>query len=464
MTCSSARSRQHPTLAERLRGFGLPADTIVALQLPNTVDSVIALLGVLRAGLIAAPLPLLWRQADATAVLGRIGTRAMIACRRVGDVDYGELAMHIAAETFAIRFLCAFGTPLPDGVVPLDTIFTQGPSEPVAAIERRGNAADHIATVTFEVTSEGIVPVARSHAELIAAGFVVQHAAQIGGDSVILGAVATSSLGGIASTIIPWLLSGGGTLVMHHPFAANTFAAQRAHERCNVAVVPGPLVQRFFDGGLIGPRQDMQSVLALWRAPERMAVSLPWPAGRADLIDVPVFGETGLLALRRGTDGKATELPLGRVTSPQGVHVMTVSRTLAGTLALSGPMVPRFHFPPGVERVDAPRLKIADGMTDTGYQCRLSRDKTTLAVDGPPAGIVNVGGYRFGLRSMQELISSIEDGGTLAALPDMLSGYRLAGAGTDRNAICDILLAHGANPLLVAAFRGRRQMTRASAA
>jgi acyl-CoA synthetase (AMP-forming)/AMP-acid ligase II len=40
----------------------LPTDTVVAMQLANTADSMIALLGILRARLIAAPLPLLWRR------------------------------------------------------------------------------------------------------------------------------------------------------------------------------------------------------------------------------------------------------------------------------------------------------------------------------------------------------------------------------------------------------------------
>jgi acyl-CoA synthetase (AMP-forming)/AMP-acid ligase II len=50
------------TLATKLRGLGLQTDAVVAIHLANTVDSVIALLGVLRAGMIAAPLPLLWRE------------------------------------------------------------------------------------------------------------------------------------------------------------------------------------------------------------------------------------------------------------------------------------------------------------------------------------------------------------------------------------------------------------------
>jgi acyl-CoA synthetase (AMP-forming)/AMP-acid ligase II len=38
-------------LAEKLRGFGLRADTVVAMQLSNTVESIVAFLGVLRAGM-----------------------------------------------------------------------------------------------------------------------------------------------------------------------------------------------------------------------------------------------------------------------------------------------------------------------------------------------------------------------------------------------------------------------------
>jgi hypothetical protein len=125
--------------------------------------------------------------------------------------------------------------------------------------------------------------------------------------------------------------------------------------------------------------------------------------------------------------------------------------------------VPRAAFPPGSERGGAPKFKVSDAASDTGYPCRVERDTKLMTIDGPPTGIVSVGGYRFALRATQELISGIEDGSTLAALPDMLAGHRLAGAGADRDAICDALLAHGANPLLVAAFRARRAARRSAA-
>ena len=118
------------TLAGRLLELGLPAGSIVAFQIPNIVESVITLLGVVRAGLIAAPMPLLWRKADAVAALGGLSPRALVAVRRVGAVDHGEIVMHIAAEIFPVRFVCGFGTGLADGVIALDDVFAAGAFAP----------------------------------------------------------------------------------------------------------------------------------------------------------------------------------------------------------------------------------------------------------------------------------------------------------------------------------------------
>ena len=306
--------------AERFRGFGLGTDAVVALQLPNTVESVIALLGVLRAGLIAAPLPLLWRQADAAQALGRIGARALISTRRIGDVDFAELAMHVAAETFAIRFVCAFGDALPDGIVPLDDVFAAAMTEPLPAVDRIGAPADHVAVVTFDVSADGIVPVARSHAELIAGGLGVQLEARIETGASILGTLAIGSFAGLATTLVPWLMT-GGTLALHQPFAPDAFAAQ-CGEHGGVAVLPGALAARLAESGLVGG--ELKTILAVWRAPERLAGSAVWPGG-STLVDIPVFGETGLVAIRRNADGKPSALPVDRIALPRDAQILPSS-------------------------------------------------------------------------------------------------------------------------------------------
>ncbi len=81
---------------------------MVAIQLANTVDSVVALLGALRAGMIAAPLLLLWRQQEMIAALLRCAAKAIVTCARVGASAPADIAMPAPAEVFAIRHVCGF--------------------------------------------------------------------------------------------------------------------------------------------------------------------------------------------------------------------------------------------------------------------------------------------------------------------------------------------------------------------
>jgi non-ribosomal peptide synthetase component E (peptide arylation enzyme) len=117
-------------IAGRLRRIGLQTDAIVAMQMANTVENVLTFLGILRAGLIAMPLPLLWRRADAVAALRRVGATALIVSGRIGAADHFALAREIAAEIFPIRYVCGYGREPPDGLVPSMTFLYSAKSIP----------------------------------------------------------------------------------------------------------------------------------------------------------------------------------------------------------------------------------------------------------------------------------------------------------------------------------------------
>jgi len=296
--------------AARLRGLSLQTDTVVGLQLANTVDSVIALLGVLRAGMIAAPLPLLWRQQEMIAALGRVGAKAIVTSRA-----HSEIAMQVAAELFPIRFICGFGRDLPDGVVPLDDVFDHSSLEFFQPSVRPGQAAAHVAVITFDVTSDGLVPVERSHAELIAGGLAAFLEDGLAEDATILSTIPLGSFAGIALTIVPWLLS-SGTLALHHGFDPAVFAEQyRAHDMLTV-VLPGPALAALADARLLGAQ--IKTIFALWRAPEQLAAALPWQ-GETALVDIASNGEAGWLPARRGPDGLPAPIPHGAFVAPAGL-------------------------------------------------------------------------------------------------------------------------------------------------
>ena len=77
-----------------------------------------------------------------------------------------------------------------------------------------------------------------------------------------------------------------------------------------------------------------------------------------------------------------------------------------------------------------------------------------MVVTGPTTGIAAVGGYRFLMRDLQDLVESVGEG-SVAVLPDALAGQRLAGTAADREAMRAPLSRLGANPLLFDAFRRR---------
>jgi non-ribosomal peptide synthetase component F len=239
------------TLAAKLRALGLQTDAVVAIQLANTVDSVIALLGVLRAGMIAVPLPLLWRVQEVAAALSTIGAKAIITCARAGAYAQAEIAMQVAAEMFPIRYVCGFGDNLPDGVVPLDERVDAPVVDFYQPTARPGDAAAHVAVVTFDVTAEGFVPRARSHRELIAGGLAAFLEGGIARDAAILSAIPASSFAGIALTLVPWLLS-GGTLGLHHGFDPDVFGEQMRAIQPAAVVLPGPALSPLAQTGLLG--------------------------------------------------------------------------------------------------------------------------------------------------------------------------------------------------------------------
>lgn len=289
----------------RLRSFGLQTDTVVAIQMGNTLDSVIALLGVLRAGMIAAPLPLLWRQQEMVTALSLVGAKAIVSSARIGAHAAAETAMQAAAELFPIRYVCGFGPGLPDGVVPLDDCIESAAKEFFQPATRPGQAGAHVAAMTFDVGSERLMPLPRSHGELIAAGLAAFREADLARDATTLSTIPLGSFAGIVGTLLPWLF-GGGTLALHHGFDATVFAEQvRAHQPAAV-VLPGPALIPLVDAGLLGGK--LSTILALWRVPEQLAAAARWQS-EAVVVDIASFGDATLVAARRGSDGAPQPLP-----------------------------------------------------------------------------------------------------------------------------------------------------------
>jgi hypothetical protein len=454
--------RMVSAVAGRLHRMGLPTDAIVAIQMANTVENVLTILGVLRAGLIPMPLPLLWRRAEMTAALSRVAATALIVSGHVGATDHYELAMQVAAEILPIRYVCGYGSNAPEALVPFDDLFIAHKPDPIPEWKEERAAEPgpgaHLALITWDMSADGLFPVARSHTELIAGGLAVMLESRLQEDAVLLSTLTLSSIAGIASAMVPWLLV-GGTLALHHPFDPEAYGAQLRATEFDTVVVPGPLAAQLAENAQLRLDAGYPDMLAVWRAPERLTRAPPWRGPKARMTDILVFGETGLIAACRGPGGKPAALPFGVVPAPRAPKATIIAAEIVatpiGSVAMRGPMVPRAAFPPGAERSGLPCLKVsASGFVNTGYACR--SDLATLLVTGPPPGMISIGGYRFMLEELQEAANSTGCGpAMIAVLPDALVGHRLTASASDGASLQAELRRRGANPLLVGAFSPR---------
>jgi hypothetical protein len=190
---------------------------------------------------------------------------------------------------------------------------------------------------------------------------------------------------------------------------------------------------------------------------------------RAALVDLHVFGEAGLLAVRRDDSGRPQPIHPGPVTAPRGaegaVLVGECMATEAGTLALAGAMVPLHAFGAAGERGRVDYFAGTEsGFLDTGYAVQVDPASHTLTVAGYPAGTVGVGGYRFAARRLEQAVARADAGATIGCTADPLTGQRLLGSVANAPVLQQALDESGLCPLIAAAFAETFEHPAASAA
>jgi acyl-CoA synthetase (AMP-forming)/AMP-acid ligase II len=407
--------------ASRLVELGLGTDAVVAIQGPTSSDTLLAVLACLRANLIPAMLPPGWRHAEAAAALPRVGARAIFASARAGPASPADTLRYVAAELFSIRFVCGFGNAPPDGVVPFEDCIGPVGRADAPNTRRLGNPAEHVAMVTWDCGPGGYYPVARSHNEWISAGLCTVSELRLGQNSTILTTLSPCAFAGLATGLVPWLMT-GGTLVLHQAFDATVLGVQMERQAVTHLVLPRVALDAAQREGLL--RWDtLKGVATATRRPD---LPSPISAPGIDLSDLAVLGETGLVPVMRSAEGVAM-LPLGPLTAPPGVEgapeVVETGVTAQGFLAMRGAMIPHAAFPGpqgnAVYPVDA------EGWVSTGFPASVEAGQLRLV--GPRSDILSIGGHSMSLAAIDALYSDVPDAVAVTAVAkeDPVLGERL---------------------------------------
>jgi acyl-CoA synthetase (AMP-forming)/AMP-acid ligase II len=398
-------------LAHRLRALGLPPGSVVAVQLPNIVEAVLTLLAILRAGFVAAPVPMAWRRSELVAALSGVEPKVLITVARFGEDRPAEVACQAAFELFSLSFPCAFGAVVPDGVIALDaddgTATVKAPTQP--------SQADQAAILTFDATAEGFFAAARGHSQWLALGLAVLLEAKIESGDTIVSTLPPNSLIGIGAAVVPWLLSGGALALRRGPApaaSATAVASSKTH--------------------LIAPAPVLMEVAHRWSAPFASCVAVrrsqhghTWDYNGLqshEIVDLHGFGELGAVALRRKDRSQARRIPLGPISAPSesgGAPVVIETKVEHGELLLRGPMLPRSFHRSG-ETISS---YANSGFARPGYRCHADADG--LDVTDGPRRVAAVGGLRFGLDDLAIRVAKSTGAAKVDAIGDQLLGERL---------------------------------------
>lgn len=408
--------RAASALADTFAAWDLEPDAVVGVQLGASAEAALACLALWRAGMIPALLPLAWRRREVEAALRASHAQATIAWTEAAGARLAEAACEAAFGLDRLRFVATFGQDAPDGATPLDDLLS-APSGAFVRPNRPDDAADHVAVVTFDA---GATPIARSHNELVALGLGPLLAARIGGGDRLLATLDVAGLPGLATGLVPWLVT-RATGCFHQPSTTEALAGAARELGATHVTLPGRALERLVADGVFDD-VALTAVLATWRAPDPRHAATAAACPGAAMVDVLAFGELGLVAAARATPGRALVPPLGPY-APEGLEPLIDTRvTLDGRVLARGCVCPAAPFPSD----EGARVAIdPEGFVDTGLAGVADRSARRIAVGGRRRNVVQVGGVGVAREDAEQAFAEVGLAGAVELQEDALLGARV---------------------------------------
>lgn len=213
-------------VSARLQDLYLPPGSPVAVIMPSGPLAPVLLLGLESAQLLPCLIPAHLEDDEIEAALALVNAQAVVAATKLEDLRPVELACTIAARTFGLRYVLAFGPDLPDGVIDLRA----APGEASTPLSRPAHMRSGI--MTLDASSGRLTRCFHVTETLLHAAASVVAAARIRAGETIVSGLAVDDLKGLCTGPVAALLAGAALdteLVGRPETLANMRADHKAH-------------------------------------------------------------------------------------------------------------------------------------------------------------------------------------------------------------------------------------------
>lgn len=267
----SETDRAVDALAHVLAGLGVGRGDVVATQLPNVIEGVIAFLACARMGAILSPVATAYRAHELRQILPTVSPRVYLTTGLFHGCDHAAMLRDLKREGVTDAEIISLGEAAPEGVLSLSALMDAAPGQPYATPADLD--ASEALTLCWTSGTEAVPKgVPRHHDHWVVNGEALVEAAGLQSGDAILNPFPLINIASIGGMVMPWLVC-QGRLIQHQPFDLPIFLAQMQDERVAYTVAPPAVLNMLLNNDALLSATNLSSLRCLGSGSAPLA---PW--------------------------------------------------------------------------------------------------------------------------------------------------------------------------------------------
>lgn len=270
-------------------GLGVGRGDVVATQLPNLVEGVLAFLACARMGAILSPVAMAYRGHELRQILPTVEPKVYLTVGEFHGCDHAALLMDLKREGVTPVEVISLGATAPAGAHALDALIAAA-AKTAYPSPTDLDAAEALTICWTSGTEAMPKGVPRHHDHWVINGEALVEAAGLRVGDTILNPFPLINIAAIGGMVMTWLVC-QGRLVQHHPFDLPIFLGQMQGEGVAYTVAPPAVLNMLLQNEALLSATDLSKLRCLGSGSAPLA---PWMVkGWQDLHGVTVMNVFG---------------------------------------------------------------------------------------------------------------------------------------------------------------------------
>lgn len=259
------------TMAHVFAALGVGRGDVVATQLPNVVEGVLAFLACARMGAIFSPVAMAYRSHELRQILPSVEPKVYLTVGAFHGCDHAAMVTELKGAGVTEAEIVSLGDAGPAGVHGLGALTAKGSSGPYPTPVDL-DAAEALTICWTSGTEAAPKGVPRHHDHWVINGEALVEAAGIQIGDTILNPFPLINIAAIGGMVMTWLIA-QGRLVQHHPFDLPLFLSQMQDEGVAYTVAPPTVLNMLLQNEALLSKADLSRLRCLGSGSAPLA---PW--------------------------------------------------------------------------------------------------------------------------------------------------------------------------------------------